>query len=115
MKNFLPLLVPETIFLNEILYEFLKWNFSSNLKNWILSWFSGHPISEELNDSINCKVAKLELENEALKHEVTELNQKLCDSQMEVARLKVILILITVYQQKRHLCNVVSCTSLRKG
>ena len=49
-----------------------------------------HPISEELNDSINCKVAKLELDNEALQREVQEANQKLNDAQMELARLKVI-------------------------
>ena len=50
-----------------------------------------HPISEELNDSINCKVAKLELDNEALQREVQEANQKLSDAQMELARLKVIM------------------------
>lgn len=51
--------------------------------------FPEHPISEELNESINCKVAKLELDNEALQREVTEKNQKLSEAQMELSRLKV--------------------------
>ena len=51
--------------------------------------FAEHPISEELNDSINGKVAKLELENEALHREMKEAQQKLSEAQMEVGRLKV--------------------------
>lgn len=77
--------------------EFMHGEHRQHQTTFAFCSFPEHPLSEELNDSINCKVAKLELDNEALQNEMKEAKQQLSDAQMEVARLKV-----------RRFCSVVA-------
>lgn len=47
----------------------------------------GHPISDELSESMSSHVTRLEVENDKLKHELEEIKAKLYNTQQEVEKL----------------------------